>query len=128
MLEREVYGRGDLAFKGESLPLISSMSLSIISNTFLISQDSNGFFLLSSAIWYERIWARKTRMVTCNAISGESKCNSSFWGDHGWVGIEITPLILPYCISYFSLLVPTIIFLFYWDNNRCLFIFNVSEF
>jgi hypothetical protein len=31
-------------------------------------------------------------MLTCNAISGGSKCNSPFWGDYEWVGIEITPL------------------------------------
>jgi hypothetical protein len=39
---------------------------------------------MSIAICYERIWARKTRMLICNAISGGSKCNSPFWGDHGW--------------------------------------------
>jgi hypothetical protein len=50
---------------------------------------------MSIAIWYERILARKIRMLTCNAISGGWKCNSPFLGDHGWVGIEITPLILP---------------------------------
>jgi hypothetical protein len=72
-------------------------------------------------VWLKIVKDRALLFVTGEFEQEKQKClhvmllvvghniTPPFWGDHGWVGIEIAPLILSSCVSSLSLPVTTII-------------------